>query len=42
MYVVKDLAQSCEEAMARMGGVDGAEAERDSDRRFLESLGIQP
>jgi len=42
MYVVKDLAQSFQEAMAPMGGADATGAERDSDRRFLRSLGIRP
>jgi hypothetical protein len=42
MYVVKDLPQCCEEAMVRIGGVTRTDPECESDRRFLESLGIQP
>ena len=48
MYVVKDVAQCSEEAMVRMGcdssaGWDSSAAvEGESDRRFLESLGIRP
>jgi hypothetical protein len=41
MYVVKDVAQCCEEAMAHTGRVFRADAEGESDRRFLESLGIR-
>jgi hypothetical protein len=42
MYVVKDVAQCREQAMVRMGGVGSADSEHESDRLFLESLGIQP
>jgi hypothetical protein len=42
MYVVKDPVQCCEQAMVRMGRVSRADAERESDRIFLERLGIQP
>jgi hypothetical protein len=41
MYVVKDLPQPCEETLVPIGGIDRV-AEAESDRRFLESLGIQP
>ena len=41
MYVVKDAAGCWEEAMARMRA-SGTEAEQESDRRFLASLGIAP
>ena len=46
MYVVKDLELARERAMVRMSGEDAAVAttvaERDFDRRVLQSLGIRP
>ena len=42
MYVVKDLAQCWEEATAHEGHVSAMDTEGESDRRFLESLGIRP
>jgi hypothetical protein len=42
MYVVKDVTQYCEEATVHTGRAVHANDEGESDRRFLESLGIRP